>query len=420
MRNLGSVRPISQAMPSLRACSLLLLVGAGCSPSIDLAAERGASSAPTGAKMASDAGAVVGLPDLVDPPPGATQVPPNLAKVVLRFSEPVQLPDAGVSFNLRANDGTEVALALGDGDTGPCSGSCYAVLPAGALEPTTSYVVEIGADALHFAGGKPVPAGQVGSFTTADAPDEYAPLIVGFAMTLVEECAQAQFETDEPAWGQIIIAAGDQVVSLDLGAMGTKFDLLTHLPELPADVDAQAVARATDRAGNSADSPPVALHLPPKLPRLVITEVLANPAGSEYTQEFVELENLEADPVSLAGMLIEDKTGSDVLPDMAVPAGGFALIVAANFVADDGKDPVPRDGAVIVPVSGRIGADGLSNSGEPVRLVSSSGVVVSQYGGWVDVSASAWNGMSVNRVSVDACDQPNAWSSTPEMPTPGW
>jgi len=293
-------------------------------------------------------------------------------------------------------------------------------LPAGALEPTTSYVVEIGADALHFAGGKPVPAGQVGSFTTADAPDEYAPLIVGFAMALVEECAQAQFETDEPAWGQIIIAAGDQVVSLDLGAMSTKFDLLTHLPELPADVDAQAVARATDRAGNSADSPPVALHLPPKLPRLVITEVLANPAGSEYTQEFVELENLEADPVSLAGMLIEDKTGSDVLPDMAVPAGGFALIVAANFVADDGKDPVPRDGAVIVPVSGRIGADGLSNSGEPVRLVSSSGVVVSQYGGWVDVSASAWNGMSVNRVSVDACDQPNAWSSTPEMPTPGW
>jgi len=51
------------------------------------------------------------------------------------------------------------------------------------------------------------------------------------------------------------------------------------------------------RAGNSADSAAVALHLPPKLPRLVITEVLANPAGSEYTQEFVELENLEAEPV---------------------------------------------------------------------------------------------------------------------------
>ena len=408
-------------MSASRLCPVVWLIHVACSPSTDLGAERHVPSTTTvDGGRASDSGVVLGLPELVDPPPGTTQVPPNLAKVVLRFSEPVQLPDAGASLNLRASDGTEVALALGDGDTGPCSGTCYAALPAGALEATTSYVVEIGADALHFASGKPVPAGQVGSFTTADAPDAYAPLIVGFAMTLTEGCAQAQFATDELAWGQVIITAGDQVASLDLGAMATKFDLLTHLPDLPADVDAQAVARATDRAGNSADSAAVALHLPPKLPRLVITEVLANPAGSEYTQEFVELENLEADPVSLAGMLIEDKTGSDVLPDMAVPAGGFALIVAANFVADDGKDPVPRDGTVIVPVSGRIGADGLSNTGEPVRLVSADGVVISQYGGWVDVSATAWNGMSVNRVSVDACDQLSAWTNAPETPTPGW
>jgi len=408
-------------MSGLRACFAPWLIWVGCSPSTDLGAERQVASAATrDGGQASDSGVVLGLPVLVDPPPEATQVPPNLAKVILRFSEALQSSDAGASLDLRASDGTEVALALGDGDTGPCSGTCYAAMPAGVLEPTTSYVVEIGADALHFEGGKPVPAGQVGSFTTADAPDEYAPLIAGFVMNLVEGCVQAQFATDESAWAQVIITAGDQVASLDLGAMGTKFDLLTHLPELPADVDAQAVARATDRAGNSADSAVVTLHLPPKLPRLVITEVLANPAGSEYTQEFVEVENLEAEPVSLAGMLIEDKTGSDVLPDVAVPAGDFALIVAANFVADDGKDPVPRDGTVIVPVSGRIGADGLSNSGEPVRLVSSDGVVVSQYGGWVDVSATAWNGMSVHRVSVDACDQPSAWTNSPEMPTPGW
>jgi hypothetical protein len=301
-----------------------------------------------------------------------------------------------------------------------CKGTCYAALPAAALEPTASYVVEIGTDALHFEGGKPVPAGQVGSFATADAPDEYAPLIVGFSLTLVEGCAQVQFVTDELALAQVIITAGDQVASLDLGAIGTKFDVVTHLPDLPADVDGQAVARVTDRAGNSADSAAVALHLPPKLPRLVITEVLENPAGSEYTQEFVELKNLEAEPVSLAGLSIADKTGSDALPDVAVPAGGFALVVAAAFVVDDGKDPVPREGTVIVPVSGRIGADGLSNSGEAVRLVSKDGAVVSQYGGWVDESATAWNGMSVHRISVDACDQPSAWSSTPEMPTPGW
>jgi hypothetical protein len=397
----------------------MLVTCAACSPSTDLAAERRAPGTPTaGGGTANDAGAALGLPALVDPPAGAVQVPTNLAKVILRFSSLLQVPDAGAPLQLRANDGTQVALALGD--TAPCSGTCYAATLAGILEPTTRYVVEVDADALHFEGGKPVPAGQVGSFTTADAPDEYAPLISGFTMTIDESCVHAQFMTDEAAWAEIIITAGDQGASLDPGAMGTKFDLLTRLPDLPPDVDAQAIARAVDRAGNRADSSVVALHLPPKTPRLAITEVLANPAGSEYTQEFVELKNLEAEPVSLAGMLIEDKTGGDVLPDMAVPAGGFALVVAANFVADDGKDPVPRDGTVIVPVSGRIGADGLSNNGEPVRLVSSDGVTVSQYGGWVDVSATAWNGMSVHRVSVDACDQASAWTSSPEMPTPGW
>jgi len=239
-------------------------------------------------------------------------------------------------------------------------------------------------------------------------------------MTLVEGCVQAEFATDESAWGQVIITAGDQVASLDLGAMGHQVRL-ADAPSGSAGRCGCSGRRA--RHGSSRQqrgfcrgrAAPAA-----QAARLVITEVLANPAGSEYTQEFVELENLEAEPVSLAGMLIEDKTGSDVLPDVAVPAGGFALIVAASFVADDGKDPVPRDGTVIVSVSGRNRSRCLSNSGEPVRLVSSDGAVVSQYGGWVDVSATAWNGMSVHRISVDACDQPSAWTNSPEMPTPGW
>ena len=406
-------------MSTSRACSFGLLVWAACSPNIDLKSERAAPSTPSSTGAASDAGAVLGLPELVDPPAGAVQVPTNLAKVILRFFGPLQVPESAAPLRLRANDGTEVGLGLGENVS--CSGTCYAATPAAVLAPTTPYVVEVDADALHLEGGKPVPAGQVGSFSTAEAPDDYAPLVSGFALTIAEGgCLHAQFATDEAAWPEVIITAGDQQASLVPGAIGTSFDLFTHLPDLPADVDATAIARAVDRAGNRADSSALALHLPPKVPRLVITEVLANPAGSEYTQEFVELQNLEADPVSLAGMLIEDKTGSDVLPEVFVPAAGFVLVVAASFVADDGKDPVPRDGTVIVPVSGRIGADGLSNSGEPVRLISQDGTVVSQYGGWVDVSATSWNGMSVHRVSVDACDQPSAWTSIPEMPTPGW
>ena len=405
-------------MSSSRVYSLVLLACAACSPNTDLAAEQRAPSVAASGATARDAGVVFGLPELVDPPAGSLQVPPNLAKLILRFYGPLQVPDSAAPLALRASDGSEVPLTLGE--TVPCSGTCYAAVPTSTLAPATPYSVEVNADALHLEGGKPVPAGQAGSFTTADAPDEYAPLISGFAMTVAEGCTHAQFETDEPVWAEIIINAGGQEIPVDAGEIGSKFDLLMRLPELPFDVDAQASVRAADRAGNSANSAAIPLHLPPQTPRLVITEVLANPAGSEYTQEFVELKNLEADAVSLADMQIEDKTGSDVLPDVTVPAGGFALIVAANFVLDDGKDPVPRDGTVIVPVSGRIGADGLSNDGEPVRLVSQDGTVVSQYGGWVNVSASAWNGMSVERVSVDACDQASAWTNAPVLPTPGW
>jgi hypothetical protein len=402
-------------MPRLR--SFVLLACLACSPNTDLEAERRVPPTPSSGAATSDAGAVLGLPELVDPPAGSAQIPLNLAKVILRFFGPLQIPESPAPLNLRASDGSTVPLALGDAV--PCTGSCYSAIPAGPLAANTSYVVEVVADALRLEGGKPVPAGRVGSFTTADAADMFAPLVSGFTLTIAEGCAAAQFITDETAWPTILITASDQSASLDPGGIGTKFTLLTHLPELPADVDAQAIARAVDRAGNSGDSA-LALHLPPKTPSLVITEVLGNPAGSEYTQEFVEVKNLGADPVSLAGMLIEDRTGSDVLPDLAVPAGGFALIVAANFIMDDGKDPAPRDGTVIVHVSGRIGADGLSNDGEPVRLVSQDGTVVSQYGGWVNTSAAAWNGMSVHRISVDACDQAGAWTNTPELPTPGW
>jgi hypothetical protein len=71
-------------------------------------------------------------------------------------------------------------------------------------------------------------------------------------------------------------------------------------------------------------------------------------------------------------------------------------------------------------VSGRIGSDGLSNAGEPVRLLTAAGDVISQYGGFIDVSAAAWSGKSVKRSSPEACDAAGTWSATPSPATPGW
>ena len=267
--------------------------------------------------------------------------------------------------------------------------------------------------------GKPVPAGQVGAFTTADVSDDYPPLVTEVEMTLTEGCVFVRFITDE---GRLArrgyrgreSGGGDQP--------GRHCQQVRRGPRawanVPAGVEATVSVRATDRAGNHADSAGTLIRLPPKSPRVVITEVLGNPAGTEGTQEFVELQNLDPEPASLAGNgVIEDKTGSDALPDAIIPAGGFAVVVPEAFVVNEGKDPPPREDAVLVRVPGKLGADGLANAGEPVRLVK-DGVVLSQYGGWVNTSATAWNGRSVRRIFPESCDQPSAWTTTPQAPHP--
>jgi hypothetical protein len=175
-----------------------------------------------------------------------------------------------------------------------------------------------------------------------------------------------------------------------------------------------------DRAGNAADSAPFSVSLPPALPRVVITEILANSAGSETTQEFVEILNAGDADVALGGLVLADKSGSDVLPAATLAPGAFALVVAEKYDPAEGSDIPPREGTLLLPVPGKIGADGMSNAGEPVRLSTPGGDVISQYGGWVDVSASAWSGKSVKRASPDACDAATAWSSTPSPATPGF
>lgn len=412
------------AMPRLKtrlAPLALPALFATCTPRVDLAAERGTPDAAlaTGASDPTAPSATVGVPELVDPSLNARLIPPNLARVVLRFLGPLRPPEAPAPLRLRGSDGSQVHMALGPTVACSGSGSCYAATPAAPLSPATSYTVEVIPEGLRMEAGKPVPAGDVGAFSTGDSLDEYAPLITGVAVSLSEGCVLARFITDEAAWPALVVSAGEQVVQLDLGPIASKFDVATRLYDLPPDIDATVSVRATDRAGNRADSVGLPVHLPPKLPRLVITEVLGNPAGSEGTQEFVELRNLEPEPVSLAGMTIEDKTGSDALPDVIVPAGGFALVLPEAYVLDDGKAPPPRENTVLARVSGKLGADGLANAGESARLVK-GGYVVSQYGGWVNTNATAWNGRSLHRLSADSCDQPSAWTSTPQTPTPGW
>jgi hypothetical protein len=395
----------------------LLALPLACTPETDLKDQPASTVSKSGSDAAPSPASDPLAGVLIEPPLGSTDIPPNISAMALRFTEPVQSTGAATPFLLRPATGDALAVALGPAVD--CAGACYRLLPAAVLAPSTSYTLEAVAGSLQFLDGKPTPAGSAGSFATANAADVFAPRILSFTVALAEGCLSAHVSADEVVRAEITVTAGDGQSVLSRDGFASTADFGGRLPDLPTNALGQATLRVFDRAANSSVSVPVAVQLPPKLPALVITEVLANPVGSETTQEFVEIYNRGSDTQELGGLILADKSGSDVLPQASLPVGAYAVIVPEGYAAD-GKDPAPRDGTLVVRVAGRLGSDGLSNAGEVVRLLTAQGDVISQYGGWVDVSATAWSGKSVKRSSPDACDAADAWSKSPSAPTPGW
>jgi hypothetical protein len=398
---------------------VLCFSGLACTPATDLQKEQSAVPVPgaTSGQLTSPAlDPLAGV--LVDPPSGSANLPTNLATIVVRFSEEVQAAGADLPFLLRPSTGDGLPLPLGAAV--PCEARCYQLVPGGVLAPSTQYTLEAVPGALLFLDGKPTPGGSAGSFTTGAQADLFAPRIEAFMVQSNEGCLSVHVVADESVRADIVVTALDGQAAMATDHVAATLDLVERLPDLPAGVRAEAVLHVVDRAGNSADSAPVAIDLPPRLPALVITEVLANPVGSENTQEFVEIYNAGSETQALGGLFLADKAGSDALPEMLLPAGAYAVVVPEAYNPADGKDPAPRDGTLIVRVPGRLAGDGLANTGEPVRLLNAGGFVISQYGGWVDVSATAWSGKSVKRASPQSCDGPDAWTKAPSSPTPGW
>jgi hypothetical protein len=382
---------------------ILLFTFAGCLPETDLQ-----TSGPPGGSSGS-APAAGGT--LVDPVAGASEVPVNLAAVTLRFPGPVTLPAQAVHVCMAGAAGAPVVA--------PCEGgSCYTVPLALRLPANVSCRVELGPGATDE-GGRELPVGLLGVFDTAAVADEVPPVISAVTIQPAGPCLAVTFATDEPATGTVILSAGEGQILVPAGAGTTTFDLAVPLTSLPAATAATVTLRAVDRAGNTAESAALSVQTPGAIPPVVITEVLANPAGPEPAQEFVELRNLGAEPVALDGLSIGDGRGADALPAETLLPGAYALVVTSAYDARGGPDPAPRAGTLLLRVDARIGTDGLSNGGEVARLLRGD-EIISSYGGWVPVSSVAWSGKSVHRLVQSACDRPDAWSRSPLPPTPGW
>jgi hypothetical protein len=346
---------------------------------------------------------------LVDPVAGATDVPPNLAAVTVRFPGAVTLPAAAVVVC-----GVEAATV---GQAASCEGGvCYQAAVPARLPPRTSCRVEL-ADGAADGAGAALARGLVGVFDTAAAVDDQPPVIAGESIAAEGPCVAVTFNSDEAAAGTVVLRAGDAEVTWPAGAGQTTFDVAVPVGRLPPETDATATVRAIDRAGNVAESAPIAWRTPPALPPLAITEVLANSAGAEPAQEYVELRNLGDEELSLEGLSLADARGSDALPATTLGPGAYALVVTSAFMPG-GADVAPRAGTQLIRVDTRIGTDGFSNSGEAARLLRGA-QVISSYGGWVPVSSVAWSGKAVHRLVQGACDRPSAWNRSPLDATPG-
>jgi lamin tail-like protein len=392
------------AMPRRSTLAVLALVSfagtTGCTPETDL---TGGASGGAAGGASSTAGT------LVDPVAGAADVPVNLTGVTVRFAAAVMLP--AQALQICGATATGVAPAACD------DGVCYTASLGAALPARTSCRVQLGPGAVDGA-GQPLTAGLIGAFDTSAVPDTTPPVISAVTIATEGPCLAVTFSTDEAATGTVVLSAAGVDSPSPAGTGQTSFDVAVPVAALPPTTAATVVVRAVDRAGNMSESAPVAWQTPAVLPPIAITEVLANPAGPEPQQEFVELRNLGPEPVALDGLSIADSKGADLLPAAMLAPGEYALVVTSTYDPASGADVPPRAGTQLLRVDTRIGADGLSNGGEVTRLMHDD-EVVSSYGGWVDVSAAAWSGRSVHRLVESACDRSAAWNHTPLPATPG-
>jgi hypothetical protein len=113
-------------------------------------------------------------------------------------------------------------------------------------------------------------------------------------------------------------------------------------------------------------------------PHVVISEVLANPAGPEDGGEWLELVNDGRDSVELEGFELRDTGGAVSLPDARLAPGEYLLLVPRGFAPDLELDVPPAKGTRTLELDA-LGRSGLANGGELLRLSDASGRVLSRF-----------------------------------------
>jgi hypothetical protein len=355
---------------------------------------------------------------LDSPPAGELDVPTNLQRVVVSFSKPV-VGVSDTSLWLETVEGRRIAGQVIFGSwrcMGRPAATCFEIRLLEALPPLQSLEARASAT-IRDDQGQPVFEGGRRRFATVSVPDEVAPKATFTRVQVADRCVVVRVRTPEPADLLLLpswLPAGPSTV----GAMEHELAL-----PAPGGTSGRVDMVLEDLAGNFTILPPVVLPVPEYPPRIVITEVLANPAGPEPAQEFVELYNLSPAPVDLGAWRLDDNDdgiGANLLPHAVLDPGRFAVVVGPKFSLTSIADPQPAPKALLIRLDATLGNDGLANTGEPIVLRDPHGTLVSAYGSHHAAVSKDMNGRSIERVSPSACDTRNNWRPNPEgRSTPG-
>lgn len=379
---------------------------------------------PEGLRCGVVAEFVTGLPGgprpelhLISPVPGAAGIPTNLAWVVAGVTGEVgELAGDGLWLE---GAGSTVGGEVSRIDSG-CPApyvACYRLALSGSLGPLLPY--RLGqAERLRDAEGRPIPTTSSAPFFTGPGPDEQAPEVKELSWEPEGGCLEVRVTTNEPTRAELRWS-GSQPGGVRLEAFALEHRALVPLEEPLSHL----LVFVWDAVGNEGHRGPEPLDLASG-PAVAITEVLANPAGTEPAEEFVEIVNLGPTAVSLEGWSLTDTLAKpgDLLPADSLPPGAVGLVVPSTFQGLGGKDPAPAPGTRLFRLeNSTLGYSGLSNSGEPVYLRDGEGRVVSRFPGVAEGGGTPANGQSIGRSLGAGCADRGPWrlqaggSSTPGL-----
>jgi hypothetical protein len=367
------IEPIDALLPG-GVYTLALQRKAAASPLQPLAAELRVDDAPS-------AGAAVRA---TFPPAEAAAVPTDLAFALLSFDGVVQGSERGIWIEDERGFAHPARVEQAECERYDTAAvSCMRVLPERPLEPQTRYALRSGS-ALTDGHGAAVSELRA-VFSTQSAQQAEAPSWQPSACAMDEQalpigCALISDERVELQLFQnpavrVLAELDKQRIALLSAAITSPLRFGGLVPDRTYTLILESID-----ASLHAEQISWPLRTAPVLPTLAISEVNADPNGSEPAQEYIELWNFGSDVQSLAGLHLSDdpKQLGSPLPEQAwLAPGARALLVSDDFDALDTLDETPAPGSTLVRIGKSLTRAGLRNSGERLYLRTAEGHRVS-------------------------------------------